>query len=309
MKLSIVTTLYKSAPYIEEFVRRVCAEAEKITDDYEIVMVDDGSPDKSLEIALNIQESNTRLSIIELSRNFGHHKAMMTGMDHANGDLIFLIDIDLEEPPELLGRFYKEMQDETLDVTYGYQEERKGGVFERYVGKLAWVLINKLYSIQIPRNLCTVRLMRRAYVRSLLLHKEGNTVIGGLWVITGYNQLGISIKKGSRGLTSYTVFSRFGVLLNGITSFSTVPLIFMVVFGMLVSLTAFVFGLFVIIDKIIRNTIAGWASLIVSVWFLGGVIIFCMGILGIYIAKIFIETKHRPYTIVKKIHSGEKHEQ
>ena len=296
--------MYKSAPYIEEFVRRVCVEAEKITDDYEIILVDDGSPDKSLEVALNLQKSNLRLCLVELSRNFGHHKAMMTGMDHANGDMVFLIDIDLEEPPELLEEFYQKMQDETLDVIYGYQEERKGGFIERQGGRLAWYCINKLYSIQMPHNLCTVRLMRRSYVRSLLLHKESNTVIGGLWVITGYKQLGIPIKKGSRGSTSYSFSLRAGAFLNGLTSFSTAPLMLMVGFGMLVSLTAFAFGVFVIMDKIIRNTASGWASIMVSIWFLGGAIIFCMGILGVYIARIFIETKNRPYTIVKKIYSG-----
>src|SRR3989304_3880355 len=107
MKLSIVTTLYRSAPYIEEFHRRMSAEAKKITEDYQVIMVDDGSPDNSLQVALGIQKEDANLCIIELSRNFGHHKAMMTGIEHASGEFVFLIDVDLEEPPELLGEFYQ----------------------------------------------------------------------------------------------------------------------------------------------------------------------------------------------------------
>jgi len=305
MKLSVVTTLYKSAPYIEEFVWRVCVEAEKLTDDYEIIMVDDGSPDDSLNVALSVQRTNSRLHIIELSRNFGHHKAIMTGLGRAKGDLIFLIDVDLEEQPELLGKFYREMQDGDRDVVYGYQEKREGGLIERYLGKLAWCLINKIYAIQIPPNQCTVRLMRRDYVRSLLRHKESNTVIGGLWVITGYRQFGMPIKKGHRGLTSYSFLLRLMTFLNGITSFSTAPLMFMVVFGMLVAFISFCFGILIMLQKIFYKAAVGWPSIMVSIWFLSGTIILCTGILGIYISRIFVETKRRPYTIIRKIYFGE----
>ena len=148
--------------------------------------------------------------------------------------------------------------------------------------------------------------MRRDYVKSLLLHKESNTVIGGLWVITGYKQFGIPIKKDWRGSTSYSFSLRFRTFLNGLTSFSTAPLMFMVVFGMLVSLISLVFGIYVMVQKFVHNIAAGWASIMVSIWFLGGSIIFCMGIIGIYIARIFMETKNRPYTIVRNIHSREK---
>ncbi|MFC1516878.1 glycosyltransferase family 2 protein, partial [Thermodesulfobacteriota bacterium] len=149
MELSVVTTLYKSALYVEEFYRRISTEAEKITDDYEIIMVDDGSPDNSLEIALSFIENDPRLRIIELSRNFGHHKAMMTGLEHANGNLIFLIDSDLEEPPELLTQFHSQLIKEDLDVVYGYQEQkRKGGWVENIAGKLAWWFMNILLPVK-----------------------------------------------------------------------------------------------------------------------------------------------------------------
>ena len=240
--------------------------------------------------------------MVELSRNFGHHKALMTGLDHASGELCFLIDSDLEEDPALLGTFMEKMQSTDCDVVYGFQERRKGDRLESAGGKIAWYWIKKLYSIDIPVNQCTVRLMRREYVDALLLHRESNTLIGGLWVITGFRQIGMPIAKGHRNESSYSPLLRFATLLNGITSFSTVPLHLMVGFGMIVSFISFAFGIFVILEKFVRNTAVGWASLIVSIWFMGGIIVFCLGVIGIYVSRIFVETKNRPYVIVRRIH-------
>src|SRR5215469_11113445 len=122
MDLSIVTTLYYSAPFIEQFYARASAAAQQITSNYELIFVDDGSPDNSLEIALSIYDRDPRVRVIELSRNFGHHRAIMTGLENSRGALVFLIDADLEEAPELLTRFYSEMQAADADVAYGVQQ-------------------------------------------------------------------------------------------------------------------------------------------------------------------------------------------
>ena len=226
----------------------------------------------------------------------------MTGLDHARGELCFLIDSDLEEDPALLGSFLDKMQSTESDVVYGFQETRKGDKLESTGGKIAWYWINKLYSIDIPVNQCTVRLMRREYVDALLLHRESNTVIGGLWVITGFRQVGVPIAKGHRPESSYSTLLRLAMFINGITSFSTVPLNLMVMFGTTISFVAFAIGIFVILQKLIYNSAAGWASLIVSIWFMGGMIVFCLGVIGIYISRIFVETKNWPYVIVRRIH-------
>src|SRR6266480_3840502 len=157
MTLSIVTTLYNSAPYVEEFYVRVCAATEQITEDYEIILVNDGSPDNSLEIALSIYHKDPRVRVIDLSRNFGHHKAMMTGLIHARGKLVFLLDSDLEEEPELLEQFYQLLKAKDADVVYGVQEKRKGRLFERVSGTLFFKLFNFLSTYPIPPNLITVR--------------------------------------------------------------------------------------------------------------------------------------------------------
>src|SRR4051812_8506243 len=134
MRLSIVTTLYRSAGSLAEFHRRVSRAAAALTGSYEIILVNDGSPDESLQIALNILKTDRLVRIVDLSRNFGHHKAMMTGLSYARGELVFLIDSDLEEEPELLAAFDGTLQSQSADVVYGVQESRKGGIFERLSG-------------------------------------------------------------------------------------------------------------------------------------------------------------------------------
>jgi putative glycosyltransferase len=303
MKLSIVTTLYKSAPYVEEFHRRASEAARRITDDYEIVMVDDGSPDNSLDLACRLARSDARLRVVELSRNFGHHKAMMTGLAHAGGELCFLIDSDLEEDPAVLQEFFDRMQVTGADVIYGFQDQRKGGMGERISGSVAYRLFDLLLSHPIPRNHITVRLMKREYVDSLLLHREQETVIGGLWVITGFRQLGIAVDKQSRRQTSYSYWRRWLSLIDSVTSFSETPLVLIFYLGIMISSLSGLVGIGLIVHKIVfRGTVAGWVSVMLSVWFLGGLLIFCVGVIGIYISKIFIETKNRPYTIVRRLH-------
>ncbi len=301
MKLSIVTTLYKSATMIEAFVTRVTAAAGLITNDFEIVVVDDGSPDDSLARVLKLAESNTHLKIIALSRNFGHHKALMTGMMHASGDYCFLIDSDLEERPELLAEFWEKLQESDADVVYGYQQQRSGSAIRRLTGYIAYYAIDKLISYDIPRNHLTVRLMRRDYVDALIQHREHQVVIGGLWVITGFRQVGLPINKEFKSTTSYSFRRRWTLLLDSITSFSEVPLVATFYIGLLMSCLSGLFGLYLVGRWMFGGIgVAGWVSVMISVWFLGGFTILILGVIGIYLSKVFIETKNRPYTIIRR---------
>ena len=158
MKLSVVTTLYYSSKYIEEFYSRISIEAQKITNNYEIIFVDDGSPDDSLSKSIKLCEKNSHVKVIELSKNFGHHKAIMTGLNHARGDFVFLIDIDLEEEPELLGKFWEELKKNNgIDAVYGTQQIRKGYLFERVSGWFFYKIFNYFSEIKIPKNFLTDR--------------------------------------------------------------------------------------------------------------------------------------------------------
>ncbi len=311
MDLSIVATLYYSAPYLEEFYTRICAEAEKITTDYEIVLVNDGSPDDSLEVAISLYESDGRVRIIDLSRNFGHHKAMMTGLAHAKGKLVFLIDSDLEEDPELLGKFWstlKKKGNEDIDVIYGIQEKRKGSWFEKWSGELYYRVLNLLLNIQHPKNITTVRLMTKRYVDALLLHKEQELVISGLWIITGFKQHPQIVSKQSTSPTTYGLIRKFSHLANVITSFSSRPLILIFFTGMIIFTGSLAYVLVLTVNRLFfSRPLDGWTSVMASVWLLGGIIILFIGVIGIYLSKIFTETKQRPYVIIKDIFDGSKH--
>ena len=203
MKLSIVATLYCSAPYLSEFYQRISAQAKKnFSDDYEIILVNDGSPDDSLEIAKELFNDDPRVRVIDLSRNFGHHKAMLTGLEVASGEKIFLIDVDLEERPEYLEEFNDKLEATGCDVVYGIQDIRKGGWFERWTGSIAYFIFDLLIDIKHPKNIVTMRLMKRDYVNALLQFQENEVIISYLWVITGFDQRAVAIKKIKRDGTS-----------------------------------------------------------------------------------------------------------
>lgn len=303
MNLSIVTTLYYSAPYLDEFYSRACAAAEKITRDFEIILVNDGSPDNSLEIALSIYQKDQRVKVIDLSRNFGHHKAIMTGLAHAQGELVFLIDSDLEEEPELLERFYPELNAESADVVYGVQQKRKGKLFERASGAIFFRLFNLMSTHPISPNLITARLMSKRYVSALLEHKEREVVIAGLWALTGFKQTPISVNKHHRNNSTYNFRQKISYFVNAITAFSNKPLILIFYIGLIISIVASLAASYLIVRRVFWGVLLeGWASLIVSIWLLGGITIFCVGVIGIYLAKVFTETKQRPYTIIKDVY-------
>ncbi|HKO43129.1 MAG TPA: glycosyltransferase family 2 protein [Pyrinomonadaceae bacterium] len=303
MDLSIVTSLYYSAPHLQEFYTRVCAVAQKVGDDFEIVFVNDGSPDNSFEIALSLFREDERVKVVNLSRNFGHHKALMTGLDHATGDLVFLIDSDLEEEPELLEKFYHELKRTGSDVVFGVQKNRKGNLMERVSGNVFFKIFNLMSPDPIPANHLTARLMKRDYVTALLRHREREFVLSGLWVLTGFDQMPMVLQKHHQSASTYGLNKKISHLVNAITSFSNRPLVLIFYLGCVISLISAIAAIDMIVRKVLFGTLLeGWASLIVSIWFLGGLTIFSLGVIGIYLSKVFIEVKQRPYTIVKDVY-------
>lgn len=304
MKLSVVATLYRSSDYIAEFVERVSVEAREFAGgSYEIVLVNDGSPDDSLDRAVSLSEQDPHVVVVDLSRNFGHHSAMMTGLEHALGDYVFLIDSDLEEDPELLSTFASVMERENCDVVYGVQARRKGGFWERWTGEVYYTIFNFLADIDHPRNICTVRLITRRYLDGLLQFQEREMVISCLWVMTGFSQKAEVINKRSKGTSAYGLAQKFGFLTNAVTSFSAAPLRFAFYVGLLILAVALVFAVYLIFNRFfLSRPLDGWTSLMVSVWLLGGMIISFMGLIGIYLSKVFSETKKRPMSIVRAVY-------
>jgi putative glycosyltransferase len=299
-RLSIVTSMYNSAAYVAPFCARATAAAQAITPDFEIVLVNDGSPDDALRAALAVQHHNPHVRIVDLSRNFGHHKALMTGLQYARGELVFLLDIDLEEDPEWVAPFHEALSAGGADVVYGVQEARKGGWVERTSGAIFFNLFNRMLAHPIPANIVTARLMTARYVRALIAHEDQELCLAGLWVLTGFEQRALPVRKHDRRATSYTMRKRISVLVNALTSFSNRPLIYIFHLGVWVMLLSIAAGSYLLYQALTgRIGVPGWASIMVSIWFLGGLTIFCLGVIGVYLAKVFTETKRRPYTVVR----------
>lgn len=302
MKLSIVSTLYRSSPYLDEFLARVSAAARQLTNDYEIVLVNDGCPAGSLAAALRLQAGDPRLVVVDLSRNFGHHRAIMVGLAEARGEQVFLIDCDLEEAPENLLRFAERFVQGDCDVVFGVQEKRKGGWFERLSGGLFYAAFDWLTRLDMPRNILTVRLMSRRYVDALLRHEERELFLAGLYHITGFDQVALPVRKASKGASTYTLRKKIALFVNSVTAFSDKPLIYIFYVGTAISCSATLAALYLVYRRVVHDdSLVGWTSLIVSVWLLGGLIILFLGVIGIYLSKVFVETKRRP-TLVRQVH-------
>lgn len=305
MKLSVVATLYQSAAYLDEFVSRCTAAARQFTDDcYEIILVNDGSPDDSLAIAIRLSEADPHLIVVDLSRNFGHHAAMLAGLEHSRGEFVFLLDSDLEEQPEWLSEFNQQMQEQHNDMVFGVQQTRKGGWFERVSGNLFYRLMDLLSDYDLPRNLVTARLMTRRYVDALLCHRERELSIGGLHALTGFSQSQRVITKLGDSESTYTLKHKIAVLVNTITSFSNKPLVGIFYIGATIFTLASLFNVYLVLNWLLMaSPPSGWTSVIASIWLLGGLTISLIGIIAIYLSKVFIESKQRPRHIVRAIHS------
>lgn len=303
MKLSIVSTLYNSQDSLLTFYKRVRSACDACgIEDFEIVLVNDGSPDDSLKIALSLHAEDSRIAVVDLSRNFGHHRAMMTGLKYATGDLIFLIDSDLEESPEWLVEFKKTMEAERCDTVYGELNVRRGGWFERVTGNLYYKLFNMFSGLDLPQ-IATARLMSRRFVDALLAHQESEVIIGGLMYLTGFEQIPFPVNKVRLRDSNYDFAKKVDLLINSIVSFSSAPLVSIFYVGILITSMSLLALTYVLGNWLLSSeSLNGWTSLIISVWLLGGLTISFLGVIAIYLSKVFIEIKNRPLTIVRAFH-------
>ena len=226
MDLSIVSTLYYSEPFLDEFIKRCVASAEKVTLDFEFVLIDDGSPDASLRKALLYAQSEPRIKIIELSRNFGHHAAILAGLAHAKGDLIFLLNSDLEEPPELLRDFLDVMQRENADVVFGVHDRSQGTLFHRWSGSIFWMVFNLFSEVREEINRCTISVMTRQYAEIMSGFPERNVSLNGLFAWPGFKQVAVRIERSiQRQKSTYTFRKRLALFSKSIVDFSAAPLV------------------------------------------------------------------------------------
>jgi len=300
MKLSCVITVYKAKNVIPEL-HNILVETcfNLCSQEFEIIYVVDACPDNSAEVLRTMSCDVGYCRVINLARNVGQSKAIMTGLEYATGDLVWLMDGDLEEDPRWIGVFWDRLKNLDCDVVYGVQKMRKGDVFERISGAMFYSIINILSNQKIPRNLVTSRIMKKMYVDAILKHKERVFNFAGLALITGFNQQEIVVEKRFLNKSSYSIRKKAVDAISTILTTSTVPLLGVFV----VSGAMFVFGAILAILNIIewyliKSPIYGWGSLIASIWFVGGCLGLGVSALAWYVHVIFIESKNRPRSIV-----------
>lgn len=302
--LSILTSLYNSESYIEEFYQRSIQSAEKFFNDIEFIIVNDASPDNSLNVFKKLQLRDHRIKIIDLAINAGHHKALITGLKYVTKEYIWLIDIDLEEEPEWLEIFFKDFKKNNVDVIYGVQKKRKGDLFEKISGKIFFSLMNLFSEIKFQENATTARLMSRRYVDTLSQFTESSPILVGLWTLAGFDQKPFFVEKLSKSKTTYTLRKKLSLAIEAIFSYTKLP-IFIIAFIGIFSLCTSISVLLYLLINFLKNPyiLAGWTSTIASIWFFGGLITSSVSFLAVYNSKIYVEVKRRPYSIIKNIYS------
>lgn len=305
MKLSLVTTLYKSAEFVEEFYQRASRAAQLQTNDYELIFVDDGSPDDSAAIVRKLMQQDARVVLVELSRNFGHHYAQLAGIRTALGDLVFYLDVDLENPPEWLDLFMQEQAAHACDVVYAKQAERSGSWFRRFSGEAFYWLFNRLAGVRVVANICPIVLLTRTFVDALGSLRENNLFLPANVAWLGFRTRVLTVQRQQRrSPSSYTLRRKLGLFVNALTSFSAYPLQIIFMVGLLLFLCFGGMGAYMLVKKLLfpERVFFGYASIIVSIWFLSGLLILFIGVIGIYLAQIFTEVKERPQYIIRRIY-------
>lgn len=305
-ELSVVTTVYRSEAYLPKFMEQTeKALARAGYERYELVFVLDGISDGSKGFLLEKQKFMPQLKIVELSRNFGHHPAMSAGLNFATGDLVFLIDCDLEVSPLALVEFTELHRRSGADVVYGVQEVRKGAFVERTMGGLFWRVFNYLSDNKVPLNTVTERLMTRNYVDALMTMGDKNVFLAGMMHWIGYKQLPCTVQKGQRKEKStYTFKKRVNLLVDAITSFSERPLRLLFYLGILVLVATSLIASAFIVRKLVypETVLLGFTSVIVVMLFGTGMIVSAIGLVGIYLSKVFNQVKSRPLFSVRKVY-------
>ena len=303
--VSIVCPLYDEEGNVDELVERIDAILRSRADrlDYEIILVNDGSRDRTLARARQSAVTHRNVRIVNLSRNFGHQIAATAGIDIARGDAVILMDGDLQDPPELINDFITAWR-KGYDVVYAVRRTRKGeSRFKLATAKLFYRLNRRLTNVSIPVDTGDFRLMSRRVVEALRQTREKHRFLRGLVSWVGFNQTGIEYDRDARfsGQTKYPFSKMLKFAIDGITSFSEIPLRFATYFGFFVSAFAFIYALIVLILKIEHRNFPGYTSTMVAILFFGGVQLVTIGILGEYVGRIYDQIKQRPLYFVESI--------
>ncbi|MCU0417376.1 MAG: glycosyltransferase family 2 protein [Cytophagaceae bacterium] len=302
-KISIIIPIYNEEQNIEKLYVRSKQVVIQLPVEYEFVFVNDGSKDQSLEIIKNIASIDSHIKYLDFSRNFGHQIAVTAGIDNCSGSKIVIIDADLQDPPELIIQMYEKMQ-EGYEVVYAKRISRKGeSVLKKITAKLFYRMLSSITSVEIPVDTGDFRMIDKKIIDVLKKMPEQHKFLRGQISWIGFRQTFIEYDRDERngGTTGYTYKKMIRFALDGITSFSNLPLKFATVSGFIVSGIAFLIMLYALYSRfILKDFVPGWTSLILSVLFIGGVQLISIGIIGEYISRLSDNVRNRPLYIIKE---------
>jgi glycosyltransferase involved in cell wall biosynthesis len=309
MNISIVVPLYNEKDNLDEFYSRLKSIMQSLNLYYEVIFVNDGSTDNTLDHLEHLQKNDSSVKIINLSRNFGKEIALTAGLDFSKGDAVVVIDADLQEPPELIKQFVQKWR-EGNDVVYAVRRTRgREPAFKTFSAYMFYRIMKKISKITIPIDTGDYRLMSRQAVNALIQLREQHRFMKGLFAWIGFKQTGIFYERDQRhgGASSFNLWKLWNFAIDGITSFSFVPLQFSSFMGIIIAILSGLFAVYIVMDTLINgNPVAGYPSLMITVLFLGGIQLISIGIIGEYIARIYGESKKRPLYFVKNIKGFEK---
>ena len=298
--LSVVVPAYNEGQVLPEFHRRLTAVMAALPCNWEVLYVNDGSTDDTLSVLHQLREPH--VAIINLSRNFGKEIALTAGLDHARGDAVIVIDADLQDPPEVIPELVQKWH-EGFDVVYARRTARDGETFLKKISaKGFYRVIQRVSRVKIPADTGDFRLLSRRAVNALVQLREHHRFMKGLFSWIGYPQTAVYYHRESRfaGQSKWGYWLLWNFALEGITSFTIVPLKIATYFGLFTALGAFSYALFVIYDTVVYgNPVQGYPSLMVIILFLGGVQLMSIGVIGEYLGRMFNETKRRPLYFVQ----------
>ena len=303
MDISVVIPVFNEEGNLDVLHERLLNAITSITNSYEMIFINDGSKDRSLSIIKELTKKNPQVKYIDFSKNFGHQTAIFAGLDHAKGNAIVIIDSDLQDPPELIGELY----DKFLlgyDVVFAQREARAGESWHKlFTAKLFYKFINRFSQVEIPLDTGDFRIISKKIKDIILSMPERNKFLRGQIAWAGFNQASVLYKRDERyaGETNYSYSKMFSFAFDGITAFSDFPLRLATYMGFLVSFVSFIVILYTLYEKYIRmDVVKGWSSLMVSILFIGGVQLICLGIIGEYLSRIMDNVKQRPLYIVRE---------
>jgi len=300
--ITLVIPIYNEHETLVELHRRITGAMKKSHEPYEVVFVNDGSRDASLATLRSLARHDPHLRVLDLARNFGHQVAISAGLDVADGDAVVLMDGDLQDPPELLPEMIAK-RNEGYDVVYTMKRSRQEHVLKRLAFHSFYSLMRRFSSIPIPMEAGNFSLLDRKVVEVLRSMPERNRYIAGMRAWAGFRQTGLLFDRAARfaGKPQMTIRKLFRLALDGLFSFSNVPLRLAAYVGTLSAVVAFGGGLFAVYQKFFTDRATpGWASPVFSILFIGGLILVTLGIIGEYVGRIYDEVKHRPLYVVRE---------